>query len=222
MPNVFAAKSKSIGLEAHRFISHVARQHDQVGPADAVAVFLFDRPEQATRLVEVGVVGPRIERRKALVTRARTAPAVGNAVSARGMPGHADHQTAVMPPIGRPPVLAVGHERRQVFFERRHIQLFDFFAVVEIGPHGVGLGVMLVQDVQIQRLGPPRLGGVGGTGMGIGTVHDGALACGGGSGVHGASFVVGISRFGVCKYGLVETAAERKNFHIRDLSLRMP
>jgi hypothetical protein len=47
--------------------------------------------------------------------------------------------------------------------------------------------------------------------MGIGTVHDGALACGGGSGVHGVSFVVGISRFGVCKHGLVETAAERKN-----------
>jgi hypothetical protein len=47
--------------------------------------------------------------------------------------------------------------------------------------------------------------------MGIGTVHDGALTCGGGSGVHGVSFVVGISRFGVCKYGLVETAAERKN-----------
>jgi hypothetical protein len=42
-------------------------------------------------------------------------------------------------------------------------------------------------------------------------VHDGALACAGGGGVHGISFVMGISRFGVCKHGLVATAAERKN-----------
>ena len=222
VPNVFAAKGEAVGLEAHRFISHVASEHDQIGPADAVAVFLLDGPEQATRLVEVGIVGPRIERRKTLVASARAASAIGNAVSARGMPGHADHQTPVMSPIGRPPVLAVGHECGQVFLERGHIQLFDFFAVIEICPHGVGFGVMLVQDVQVQCFWPPSHSGVGRAGVGVGTVHDGALARAGGGGVHGVSFVVGISRFGVCKHGLVATAAERKIFHIRRLSVRMP
>lgn len=122
-----------------------------------------------------------------------------------------DHQTAVMSPIGRPPVLAVGHECGQVFLERGHIQLFDFFAVIEVCPHGVGFGVVLVQDVQVKCLWPPSHSGVGRAGVGIGTVHNGALARAGGGGVHGVSFVVGISRFGVCKHGLVATAAERKN-----------
>ena len=79
-----------------------------------------------------------------------------------------------MAPIGRPPVLAVGHERGQVFFERGHVQFFHFLAVVETQPHRVGFGVVLVQDVQVQRLGPPSL--IGLTGGGVATVHDGALA----------------------------------------------
>jgi hypothetical protein len=55
------------------------------------------------------------------------------------------------------------------------IEFFDFFAVMEARPHGVGLGVVLVQDAQIQSLGPPSHGAL--RGGGIGTVHDGALAC---------------------------------------------
>jgi hypothetical protein len=92
MPDVLAAEGEAEGLQAHRLIGDVAGQDDQVGPADLVAVLLLDRPEQAARLVEVGVVRPGVERREALVAGAAAAAAVGDAIGARGMPGHADHQ----------------------------------------------------------------------------------------------------------------------------------
>ena len=88
------------------------------------------------------------------------------------MPRHANHQAAVVAPVRGPPVLAVGHERGQVVLQCRHIELFDFFAVIEVCPHGVGLGVVLVQDVQIEGLGPPSHGRV--AHLGVGAVHDGA------------------------------------------------
>ncbi|CSA68554.1 Uncharacterised protein [Vibrio cholerae] len=46
MPDVFAAKGKTKGFEAHRFISHVPREDHQIRPADFVTVLLFDRPQQ--------------------------------------------------------------------------------------------------------------------------------------------------------------------------------
>ena len=155
MPDVLAAEAEAEGLQAHRLIGHGAGQDDQVGPADLVAVLLLDRPEQAARLVEVGVVRPGIERREALVARAAAAAAVGDAIGARRVPGHADHQAAVVAPVGRPPVLAVGHQRLEVLLERLDVELLEFFAIVEVGAQRVGLGVVLVQDVEVQRLGPP-------------------------------------------------------------------
>ena len=35
------------------------------------------------------------------------------------------------------------------------IEFPEFFTIVEVSPHRVGLGVVLVQDVEVQRLGPP-------------------------------------------------------------------
>ncbi len=155
MPDVFAAEAEAEGLEAHRLVGHGAGQDHQVGPADPVAVFLLDRPEQAARLVEVGVVRPGTDRREALVAGAGTAAAIRDAIGARGVPGQADHQAAVVAPVGRPPVLAVGHQCLEVLLERLDIEFLEFFAIVEVSPHRVGLGVVLVQDVEVQRLGPP-------------------------------------------------------------------
>src|SRR3954453_5084980 len=67
LPHVHAAASKTEGLEAHRFEGDVAGQNHQVGPGDLPAVFLLDRPQQTARLVEIGVVRPRVERREALL-----------------------------------------------------------------------------------------------------------------------------------------------------------
>ena len=174
MPDVFAAEAEAEGFEAHRFIGHVAGQDHEVGPTDFVAVFFLDRPEQAARFVEVAVIGPRVERCKALVAGAGATAAIGDAVGACGVPSHADHETAVMAPVGRPPGLAVGHELREVVLERFDIKLFEFFPVIERRPHGISLGIVLMQDVQIQRLRPPGHYIV--AAFGVCTVHDGAFA----------------------------------------------
>jgi hypothetical protein len=132
MPDVLAAEGEAEGLQAHRLVGHVAGEDDQVGPAELVAVLLLDRPQQAARLVEVGVVRPGVDRREALVAGAGAAAAVGDAVGAGRVPGHADHQAAVVAPVGRPPVLAVGHQRLEVFLQRRDVELLEFFAIVEV------------------------------------------------------------------------------------------
>ena len=155
MPDVFAAEAEAEGLQAHRLVGDVAGEDDQVGPAELVAVFLLDRPQQAAGLVEVDVVRPGVERREALVAGAAAATAIGDAIGARRVPGHADHQAAVMTPVGRPPVLAVGHQRVQVVLQRVDIELLDLLAVVEVLAHRVGLGVVLVQDVEVEGVGPP-------------------------------------------------------------------
>ena len=121
VPDVLAPQRKTVARKPHRLVGHGARQHDQVGPADVLAILLFKRPQQAARLVQAHVVGPGVERGEALVARAGAATAVGDAVGTRGMPGHANHQAAVMPPVGRPPVLAVGHKGGQVFFQRAEV-----------------------------------------------------------------------------------------------------
>ena len=153
-PDVFAAKGKAIGLEPHAFIGDGPGKDHQVGPRDAVAVFLLDRPEQAAGLVEVGVIRPAVQGRKAVVARARATAAIGHAIGARRMPGHADHQATVMAPIGGPPILTVGHQGVDVALDRVEVELLDLIPVVE-PLQRVRLRVMLVQDVEVEGLGPP-------------------------------------------------------------------
>ncbi len=83
MPDILAAEGEAEGLQAHRLVGHVAGEDHQVGPAHLVAVLLLDRPEESPRLVEIGVVRPRVERCEALVAGAAAAAAVGDAVGAR-------------------------------------------------------------------------------------------------------------------------------------------
>jgi hypothetical protein len=39
-----------------------------------------------------------------------------------------------------------------------HIEFFDFLSVIETAPHWVRLGVLLLEDIQIERFGPPSFG----------------------------------------------------------------
>ncbi len=173
MPDVFATESEAEGLQAHRFIGQGAGEENQVGPRNPVAVLLLDRPEQATRLVEVGVVGPRVQGREADVAGVAAAAAVGRAVGTGGMPRQPDHQTAVMAPIGRPPILTVGHQRLDVPLQRRDVELPELLAIVEARTQRGGLRVVLVEDVEIEGLGPPVH--VGHIDRGCTTVHDGTF-----------------------------------------------
>jgi hypothetical protein len=110
LPDVLTSAAEAEGLESHRFKSDIAREDHQVGPGELFAVFLLDRPKQPARLVEVYIIGPTVEGRKALVARPSTAAAVGRAVGTRAVPCHADEEPAVVTVVGRPPVLRIGHQ----------------------------------------------------------------------------------------------------------------
>jgi hypothetical protein len=129
-------------------------QQDQVRPAQLVAVFLLHRPQEAPRLVEVAVVGPRIQRRETDVAMPAAATAVGKAVGPGGVPRQADHQSAVMPVIGWPPVLVFGHQGLHVGLHGLEVERLHRLAIVEIAKR-VRLRVVLVKDVEVERLGPP-------------------------------------------------------------------
>ncbi len=154
-PDVDPAASETEGLEAHRLQRDVAGQDHQIGPGQRVAVLLLDRPQQPPCLVEVAVVGPAVQRCEALVAAAGAAAAVGRAVGAGAVPGHADEQAAVVAPVGRPPVLAVGHQRRQVALQGRVVERLVGRRVVEVRVHRARCGRVLVQDRQVQLLRPP-------------------------------------------------------------------
>jgi hypothetical protein len=102
-PDVVAAEGESGRREAHRLEGAVAGEDEEVGPRDPLAVLLLDRQQQATGLVEVAVVGPRVERGVALGAGAATAATVADPVRAGGVPAHADEERAVVTPVGGPP-----------------------------------------------------------------------------------------------------------------------
>ena len=73
------------------------------------------------------------------------------------MPGHANEERSVVSVVGGPPVLAVRHQSVEVFLEALVVKGLEGFSVVKIWVHGVGLGVVLVENVQVEVLGPPIL-----------------------------------------------------------------
>ena len=90
------------------------------------------------------------------------------------MPRETDHQTAIVTPVCGPPILTIGHQRFDVFFDSVKIKRLDRFAMVVIGIHRVGACAVLVQDVEVQGLGPPFGDAV--VSAGVATMHDRAGA----------------------------------------------
>ncbi len=175
-PHIGAATGKAEGLEAHGFERDVARENQQVGPRNLVAVLLLDRPQQAACLVQAHVVGPAVERRKALLATTSTAASVADAVGARAVPGHANEQRAVVAEVGRPPVLRVGHQGGEVFLQRGQIEALEGGGVVEVLVHRIGFRRVLMQQVDAQLLGPPVLvRGAGTRGLAEGTLGFGLV-----------------------------------------------
>ncbi len=105
LPHILAARAEAEGLEAHGFQRDVAGENQEVRPGDLLAVLLLNGPEQAARLVKVGIVRPTVEGSEALLAAPGTAPAIGYAIGARRMPGHADEERSVVAEVGGPPVL---------------------------------------------------------------------------------------------------------------------
>ena len=154
-PDVGAPAAETEGLEAHGLQGDIAGQDHQVGPGQAVAVLLLDRPEQAASLVEVAVVRPGVDGRKPLVTRPAAAAAVRDPVGAGAVPGHADEQRAIVTPVRRPPVLGIGHQGVEVGLDRRQVEGLERFGIVEARVHRVGLGRVLAEDLQVKPVRPP-------------------------------------------------------------------
>ncbi len=159
LPDVGAAASEAEGPEAHGLERDRAGEDDQVRPGQLAAVLLLDRPEQATRLVEVAVVRPTVQRCEALGAVAAAAAAVGDAIGPRRMPRHADEQRAVVSEVRGPPVLRVRHQVLEVPGHGVQVEALEFLGVVERGPHGIRPLGLPVQDREVQRVGPPVMVG---------------------------------------------------------------
>ena len=154
-PDVDPAAAESGRLESHGLQCHIAGQDDEVCPGQLAPVLGLDRPQQSPCLVEVCVVGPAVQRRQALGAAAGAATAVLDAVGPGAVPGHPDEQRSVVPVVGRPPVLRLGHEGSQVGHHGFEVQLLELGGVVEGLAHGVHGGAVLTQDAEIQRVRPP-------------------------------------------------------------------
>ena len=155
LPDVLAPEAEPERLEPHRIHGDVAGEDQEISPGDLPAVLLLDRPEQPARLVEARVVGPAVERREALSAAAATAPAVGDAVRARGMPRHPDEERPVVAVVGRPPVLRRRHHLDEVALERVEIESLELFGIGEVLAHRIGEGRVLVENSQVQLIRPP-------------------------------------------------------------------
>src|SRR3546814_7208701 len=59
--------------------------------------------------------------------------------------------------VGRPPLLAVGHQRGQIILQRLIVERPERRGIVEILAHRVGRDAALVQYLDRQRVGPPVL-----------------------------------------------------------------
>src|SRR5690606_2226164 len=97
-----------------------------------------------------------------LLAATAAATPVADAIRAGAVPGHADEQRAVVAEVCRPSVLRIGHQRSQILLEGGVVKTFEFFAIVEILAHRIGLGRGLMQQVKAKRIGPPvAVGGAG-------------------------------------------------------------
>ena len=153
--DVGAATAEAEHRAAHAFDGDIAGQHEQIGPADVLAVLLLDRPQQAARLVEVAVVRPGIERGEALLAAGCAAAPVAGAIGAGRVPGHADEERAIVAVIGRPPLLAVGHQGLDVRFQGVVVDRVECLGVVEVGIVRIGAATVFLQDAQFKLIRPP-------------------------------------------------------------------
>jgi hypothetical protein len=155
LPRVDASARKTKCFQSHRLNGQCAGEDHEVGPGDLSAVLLLDRPQQPARFVEVDVVGPAVQRCKALVARPRTTTAVTNAIRAGTVPGHANEEGAVVAVVGGPPVLGRHHEFHHVLLHRLEVEARELFGVVELFVHWIGGDRVASELLEIQLIRPP-------------------------------------------------------------------
>ena len=86
---------------------------------------------------------------------AGTATTIARAIGAGAVPGQTDEQGSVVAPVGGPPVLRVGHQRLKVCLQGAVIQGGESRRVIECVTERIGGRVMLMQDPEVDLIGPP-------------------------------------------------------------------
>jgi hypothetical protein len=156
-PDVSTAAAEAEGLETHRVERDVAGKDHEIGPGDILAELLLDGPKQAPSLVEADIVRPAIEWSKTLRAHASTAAAIVDAVRAGAVPCHADEEWTIVAEVRGPPALRVCHQRVQVLDHCVEIEGLELCRVVEVWAHRTGQRGVLVQDSEVEAIGPPML-----------------------------------------------------------------
>ena len=137
LEDVLAAAAEAEHRPAHAFDRDVAGQDEQVGPADCLPYFCLIGHSRRRALSRLPLSGQLLSGSKRCCPLWRRR-AVGHAISARGMPRHADQERAVMAVVGRPPRLAVGHQRGEIGLQRLIIERLERLGIVEVRPIGPG------------------------------------------------------------------------------------
>ena len=105
LEHIYASAGEAECLEAHRFQRAVAGKDHQIRPGQRITIFLLDGPQETTRLIEVRVVRPAVQRGKTQRPCTGAAAAVTSPICAGAMPCHADEEWPVMAIVCRPPLL---------------------------------------------------------------------------------------------------------------------
>ena len=99
--------------------------------------------------------GQLLSGREALLAGAGAAAAVADPVGAGAVPGHPDHQRAVVAVVGGPPVLRGRQHLGDVLLDRVEVEGLELRRVVEVVAHRVGLGGVLGEDPEVEPVRPP-------------------------------------------------------------------
>ena len=157
LPVVSAATGKAECLETHVFHGDITCQHHEICPGNLVAVFLLDGPKQASRLVEVAIIRPAVQRLEALLTTVCTAATVRSAIRASTVPSHANKEGAIVAVIRGPPWLRSGQGIVDIRLERFKIKPRKLCGIIEISIHGICTAFVLSQRRQVKAGWPPGL-----------------------------------------------------------------
>jgi hypothetical protein len=71
------------------------------------------------------------------------------------MPGHSDHQPAVVTEVSWPPILRVGHQRAQVLDHPIEVEGLELLRVIEIPVHRIGQAGVSMENLEVEHVRPP-------------------------------------------------------------------
>ena len=102
---------------------------------------------------------------------------IANAVGAGAVPRHANEERPVMAIIGRPPILRIRHQGMQILDHGIEVEGLEFRRIIERHAHRIGLGGVLVENMQVQLVRPPITIDPGQNSLvSLAAAHDRALA----------------------------------------------